>query len=299
MNTHLIAEIILMTAMVAFTNIAGKVAVNEIDPFAVVFLRFVLAWLTLFIIIRIRNKPVRFHLKDWPALVFLTLTGVLLNQNFFVAGLKFTVPSHPSLLYATTPFWVMLMAALRRSGDSFSRRRVVSLLFSIGGVAIVFGKHLFVYNASILTGDTILMFAVLCWAAYTAFGKDFVNKYGAITSTFLFLSVAIPLYLPVGLWRLHQLDWNSISMAAWSGVIYMGIFTSGISYILYYHILKQIPASRLALIISLQPPTTILFSVVLGFEPLEWTLLAGLTSILFAVYIANSSIKMINIRRKE
>jgi drug/metabolite transporter (DMT)-like permease len=290
-NGLLILQILLMTSIVAFTNIAGKTAVNEIDPFAIVYFRWVIAWLTLWLILKKRGKSVSFPKTGWPLLIGLTLSGVLLNQLFFMTGLKFTVPSHPSLFYATTGIWVMLIGTLTRSGDGFTRRMLLAALLSFAGVALVLGKYIFQWQAETLKGDAILFLAVLMWASYTAFGKKAVMKYGAIESTFIFLTLTSLLYTPVGIWRLSLLPWSEISLKAWSGVLYMGIFTSGIGYILYYNVLRHLKASQLAIMTSLQPPMTIFFSVIFGFEKIEWNLLAGTALVISAVLTASKKTK--------
>ncbi|HDR04100.1 MAG TPA: DMT family transporter [Candidatus Marinimicrobia bacterium] len=288
-QSKLILQILLMTSIVSFTNIAGKAAVNEIGPFAIVYFRWLIAWFTLWLILKYRGKSISLPKSDWPLLIGLMLCGVLLNQLFFMTGLKFTVPSHPSLFYATTSIWVLLIGTLTRSGDGFNQRMILAAILSVGGVALVLGKYLFQWQADMLKGDAILFLAVLMWASYTAFGKKAVQKYGALESTFIFLTIASLLYTPVGIWRLSMLPWDAISLKAWSGVLYMGIFTSGIGYILYYNVLRHLRPSQLGIMTSLQPPMTIFFSVIFGYEKIEWNLLAGTALVIGAVFTAQKS----------
>ncbi|WP_400167636.1 DMT family transporter [Fidelibacter multiformis] len=275
-----------MTFLASFTTIAGKQAAVEVDSFAVVYLRYILAFLTLWVILRIRGERVEIDWKDWKSLLFLMGTGILLNQNLFVLSLKHTVPSHISLIYATTSVWVMFMNWLAGKGHP-EKRKVLSALLAITGVGIVVGASLFVFNREIFIGDVIILGATLSWASYTAFGKTMVHKYGPIRITFIVLAGAMIAYTPLGLPRVLAVPWEDVSTLAILGILYMGLFTSGISYILYYDILRHVDASHLGLMVSAQPPTTVIISVLVGYETLKINTVLGIVFIGGGILLAS------------
>lgn len=275
-----------MTFLASFTTIAGKQAAVEVDSFAVVFLRYILAFLALWIILRIRRERVVVDWKDWKSLLFLMCTGILLNQNLFVLSLKHTVPSHISLIYATTTVWVMFMNWLTGRGHP-EKREILSALLAVTGVGIVVGMSLFVFNREIFIGDVIILGATLSWASYTAFGKSMVQKYGPIKITYLVLAGAMLVYTPLGLPRVLAVPWSDVSLLAILGILYMGLFTSGISYILYYYILRHLDASHLGLMVSAQPPTTVVISVLVGYETLKINTILGMVFIGGGILLAS------------
>jgi drug/metabolite transporter (DMT)-like permease len=274
------------TFLASFTTIAGKQAAVEVDSFAVVYLRYILAFLVLGVILLIRKQKITVYLKDWKSIIFLMVTGILLNQNLFVLSLKHTVPSHISLIYATTSVWVMFMSWLAGRGQP-RKKDVLSALIAIAGVAVVVGGSLFVFNRDIFIGDIIILGATLSWASYTAFGKKMVRKYGPIQITFLVLCGAVIVYTPIGLPRVISVEWKDVTVLAKLGILYMGLFTSGISYILYYYILKHVDASHLALMISAQPPTTVVLSILVGYETLKINTVLGIVLISGGIILAN------------
>lgn len=220
MKTRVILATAGMTFLASFTTIAGKQAAVELDSFAVVYLRYILAFLVLWVILHIRRERVVIDWKDWKLLLFLMGTGILLNQNLFILSLKHTVPSHISLIYATTSVWVMFMDWLSGKGHP-EKRKVLSALLAITGVGIVVGISLFVFNREIFIGDVIILGATLSWASYTAFGKSMVQKYGPIKITYLVLAGAMLVYTPLGLpgfWRCRGamfLFWQFLVFCIW------------------------------------------------------------------------------------
>ncbi|MDZ7822205.1 MAG: EamA family transporter [Candidatus Marinimicrobia bacterium] len=77
-----------------------------------------------------------------------------------------------------------------------------------------------------------------------------------------------------------------ISWKGWISLAFLGVFSSGLSYLNYFAILKRINPSQTGLIISTHPPTTIVLSVLFGFELLQWNVVAGSILIIFALWIA-------------
>ncbi len=287
MKKSLIFEIVLLTILVGLTPIAGKLAVIEIDPFAIVIMRYIIAIITLKIILFAKKRKIKIDRRDWKIFLSLSLSGIVLNQILFITGLKFTVPSHPPLLYSTCPIWILMYNSLKHS-IKIDKKIMFSAFIAITGVIIVLGKNLIVYNKNILIGDGILLFAVACWTFYLLFGKKIIQKYGPIETTYILLIIGFIIYSPFGIYRITQLPFSQISINAWIGLVYMGIFTTALSYVLYYSILRHIETSKVGILISAQPPTTIIFSVLLGFETLQLNLILGTGLIIGGILLAKS-----------
>ena len=287
MKKSLLFEIFLLTILVGLTPIAGKIAVKEIDPFAIVIMRYIIAIITLRIILFASKRKIKFDRKDWKIFLGLSLSGIVLNQILFITGLKYTVPSHPPLLYSTCPIWILLYNSLKYS-IKIDKKILFSALIAILGVVVVLGKNLIIYNKNILLGDGILLFAVACWTLYLILGKKIIQKYGPIETTYILLIIGFIIYSPFGIYRMTQLSFSQISIDAWIGLVYMGIFTTALAYALYYSILRHIETSKVGILISAQPPTTIFFSVLLGFEALQFNLILGTFLIVGGILLAKS-----------
>ncbi len=293
MKKSLTFEIIILTIFVALTPIAGKIAVKEIDPFSIVILRYFIAIFVLKIILFTKKKKIILDWKDWKIFLILAITGIVMNQIFFIVALKYTVPSHPPLLYSTCPIWILLYNSIKHS-IKIDKKVFFSALIAIFGVILVLGKNLITYNKTILFGDGILLFAVACWTLYLILGPNIIKKYGPIETTYILLIIGLIIYSPFGIYRLTQVQFSQISINAWIGLAYMGIFTTALSYVLYYSILRHIEASKVGILISAQPPTTILFSILLGFETLQLNLILGTVFIIGGILYAKTINKGFN-----
>ncbi|MBW6458402.1 MAG: DMT family transporter, partial [FCB group bacterium] len=207
------------------------------------------------------------------------------NQILFAQALRFTVPSHPPLIYALTPIVIIFIDMLRKQKAASTQILLASLL-SIIGVGIVLGKNILIFNSDILLGDGLVFLAMICWSLYTAFSKPLVLKYGSLELAFILICMAALLYAPWGIYRFLQADLQIVTWKGWGSIVFLGIFSSGLSYLNYFAILRRINPTQTGLIISTHPPATIVLSVLFGFEVLEWNLLAGTLLIILALWIA-------------
>ncbi|MCK4812586.1 MAG: DMT family transporter [Candidatus Marinimicrobia bacterium] len=292
MNTRKATTIFLISIqalIIGFTNIASKQAAIEIDPFVISFFRYAIGVLTLGTILLVRRSKLHFDWSDFKALFFLMFFGVFCNQILFAQALRYTIPSHPPLIYALTPIVIILIDIIRKA-EASSRQIIIAALLSFIGVGIVLGKNILIFNASILLGDGLIFLAMICWSIYTAFSKPFVHKYGALELIFILICGAALLYAPWGIYRLVQADLHVVTWKGWISIVYLGIFTSGLGYLTYFAILKRIKPSQTGLIISTHPPVTIVLSVAFGFEALQWNVIAGSLLIIFALWIAQKKL---------
>ncbi|MDZ7822204.1 MAG: DMT family transporter [Candidatus Marinimicrobia bacterium] len=187
--------IVFQALIVGFTNIAGKQAAMEVDAFVISFFRYVIGMLALGSIVLLRKIRIRIEWSDVKMLFFLMFFGMFCNQILFAQSLRFTVPSHPPLIYSLTPIVIIFIDILRKA-EKATREIIFASVLSFIGVGIVLGKNIFIFNASILLGDGLVFIAMLCWSLYTAFSKPFVHKYGPLQLALILVIGAVILTRP-------------------------------------------------------------------------------------------------------
>lgn len=282
--------IINQAVLVAFTNIASKQAVMEVDAFVITFFRYTIGILAVGLIVILKGSKIKIDWSDWKKLLFLMFMGMFLNQILFAQAMRFTVPSHPPMIYALTPIVIIFIDIIRKRKIA-SRHIVFASLLSLIGVGIVLGKNIFILNSHILLGDGLVFLAMICWSFYTAFGKPMVHKYGSLELTLILLIGAAIIYAPWGIHRLSQADLTIITWKGWLSLAYLGVFSSGMVYLNYFAILKRIEPTQTGLVITLHPPATMLLSIILGYEIFQWHLVAGAILIIIALWLSQKKVE--------
>tara|TARA_B100000700_G_scaffold331665_1_gene466746 strand:- start:25939 stop:26850 length:912 start_codon:yes stop_codon:yes gene_type:complete len=254
--------IIGVSFLFSFTNIAAKEAVMNLSPWAVAFFRFLIGSFTLYVLMKSMGKTINLLPIDKWRFVTLAFLAVPLNQITFLAGIQYTPASHPALLYATTPAWVLLLALWLRI-EKLRWWKWAGIVLAILGVGILFLGEFISFRRDTINGDLLLMVALFAWALYTTLGKPIVERYGALETTFVVITFGFFLYVPFGIWSVFTADYSQITSKAILAIIYIGIFASGIAYFLWYWLLARIRPSQVAIITCLGPPLTAFF---------EWTI---------------------------
>jgi drug/metabolite transporter (DMT)-like permease len=269
LRTRFWITILTHTLLAAGTYLMGKAATNYFPVLALGLTRFLLAAVGFAIIVSLRGIDLRGMLRaDGRSIVILGCLGVLLNQIGFLWGLKLTLPAHGALLYALSPTVVLLFGWLRGS-ERPQARKVSGIALAFLGVLVLF---LDTSDASLPThwilGDLLILVAVMSWAGFTVRSRPLVLKYGFEAATAASILMGAALYLPfglIGLWGFHP---STVPPSAWVGAIYLGLVSSVVMYLLWFHALSLREPSRVAIVQNGQPVLTALLAwAVFGMVP--------------------------------
>ena len=292
----LYALIFLMVAFWSGNYIAGKIALRELSPLFLAGVRIGLAgvmMLPLYGWERAKKRPGRPGPEGTPAeslphimqLLLLGLLGVTLNQVFFIVGLSRTSVAHAAILIGLTPIQVLIIAALRGQ-ERITARKAAGMAIALAGVALLKAFEPASGTGATWLGDFFIVLTGLCFALFTVFGKEVTARYSTITmNTYAYVGGAVAL-LPLTLWEGARQPLAHISAGAWLAAIYMALFPSVVAYLIYYHALAHMAASRVSAFSYLQPVFASIMGVVILSESLGAPVIAGGAVILTGVYLA-------------
>ena len=285
---------VLIFLMVAFWSgnyIAGKIALRAFSPLLLAGLRIGfagVAMLPLFMWERgaasKRARPAAGG-RDVVHLLLLGLFGVTLNQLFFIVGLSRTSVAHAAILIGLTPIQVLIIARLRGL-ERITARKAVGMAIALAGVALLKAFEPAAAAGVTWTGDLIVLLGGLCFALFTVFGKEVTGRYSTITmNTYAYVGGGLAL-LPLTVWEAARQPLAHAGAGAWLAAIYMALFPSVVAYLIYYHALAHMTASRVSAFSYLQPVFASIMGVVILGESLGAPVIAGGTVILTGVYLA-------------
>jgi drug/metabolite transporter (DMT)-like permease len=284
----LYALIFLMVAFWSGNYIAGKIALRELSPLLLAGFRIGLAGVTMLPLYLwerrtapAQNRPRR----DIVQLLALGMLGVTLNQFFFIIGLNRTSVAHAAILIGLTPILVLIIACLRGQ-ERITPRKAVGMAIALAGVAVLKAFEPAAGTGATWLGDFFIILTGLCFALFTVFGKEVTQQYSTITmNTYAYVGGGIAL-LPLTVWEAARQPLAHVSAGAWLAAIYMALFPSVVAYLIYYHALAHMPASRVSAFSYLQPVFASIMGVAFLGETLGAPVIAGGAVILTGVYLA-------------
>jgi len=278
------AILIAEQAVASGTFLAAKWALVDFPPMTLAFLRFLIAASGLYLIHRVWPGRRPIDRSDYGKFALLGLLAVVVNQAFFLFGLKFTTPTHSALLYGATPVFVFLLA-IPLIAERPSFLKIFGVLVTFAGVVVIVAGHKMSWAGHEWVGDLLILVAVVAWALYTVLGKPLVTKYGAVHTTAVSLIAGTLFFAPVGIFTLGDFHPSAISMRGWWSLLYIAIGTSVICYTIWFWGLGRLEATKVAVFNNLQPVITAVLSYWLMGEELGARLIAGGVLVIFGVIL--------------
>lgn len=238
-----------------------KAALSEIPPLAFNALRFPLAALTVYLILRAKGRISWPDRADLPRVIALGILGNVVYQGFFIFGMDATLAGNASILLATIPVWTLVLSTLRRHERPGPLVWVGILATLFGMVMVVLGGSLSLgLDGETLKGDLLMVGGAITWSTYAVGSRKLVTRYGALPVTAWTLWIGTLGIVILGAPTLLAFPLAQTSPLAWMGVIYAGVFAIGLAYVLWNRGVRRIGSSRTAAYQNLTPIVALLLA---------------------------------------
>jgi drug/metabolite transporter (DMT)-like permease len=241
--------------------VVGHLLAGGISPLQLTAIRWAIAAPLLIILAVLIEKPHwRSALREWPMHLVQAGLGLIAFCLFSYEALAHTTALNAALVGATNPVLIAVVAALlvreRLRGTS-----ILGLATSLLGVLLILthGRLLEVFTTEYNVGGLYMLGAVAVWTAYTILGRTL--KTAPVTSAAIQSVFAAVLLAPIAL---NTSTAITLDAAGWWGVLYIGIFPSVLSLMLWNISVKKIGAARAGIYLNLMPVFTALMALVLG-----------------------------------
>ncbi len=240
-----------------------------------VFFRNALAAAALGLVIMVyRPQAFRFRLRDaWMFVGTGAVSIALFNYCYFVTLSRSSVAMAALLLY-TSPVFIMALSALLFH-DALTRRKLLSLAITVAGCACITGVF---SQAQRIDAVTVLLGlgSGLFYGLYSIFAKFALRRYGAATVsfyTFVFAAAASAPLAAGGCIRLAAAQpWDCLAYG-----LCLAILSTVAPFLLYTAGLDGVPASKAAVLATVEPLVGSLLGVVaFGDAFTGWTALGML-----------------------
>ena len=257
----------------------AKYAMTSLQPINLAALRFLIGGL-MFLPILVywqRRENIKISREDWPKLGGLAILGVAFYFYIQYTGLSLTTASNASLIIATSPIFVGVLAAYSL-GETLTFKKIAGIALAFIGVigVVANGTLSSLFDRAYLMGNLLMLFNSFCWAIFTIGSKKMIQKYSAIIVTGYITLMGGLMLVPISLYRgvLHEAA--GINGAGWAAVLFLAVFCSVGGYLGWQYALSQVDATKTAIFLYLQPLVTVVVALgLLGEQLTVFTLLGG------------------------
>ncbi|WP_270940301.1 DMT family transporter [Romboutsia lituseburensis] len=242
--------------------IAGKFSIGEFPVFSLVFFRFLIATIIIFMILIKTEENWKINKQDLKTFLVLGVVGMVGYHVFFFLSLKYTSATNSSLIGATNPIVTTMLACIFLK-DKITYKNILGILISLFGVILITtnGNISVLFNMKFNIGDILMMVAVLCWATYGVLSKKVLEVYSPIKITSYAFLTCVIILIPLVILEKPWIYIPNTTFNGWMSVIYMAIFPSVGGYLIQQMSIKKIGPTKTSLFINLVP----VFSMILAF----------------------------------
>lgn len=280
--------LLLMSLIWAINVIVLKAAFAVFSPLAFNAFRFAIGGVVIALVARQlgRVTPDR---ADWWRLAALGVLGNSVYQVSFIHGLSLTRAGNASLIMGTGPIYTALFSHLR-GHERIRGRDIAGILVSTTGLAsVVLGSGKEVGFGEGLGGDLLILFATICWSAYTVGSKPLVDRYGAVTATAWSMAFgAVPIVL-IGMPSVLRSDLAAVPLAGWGAVVYSSVFALVLAFLFWYRGVERLGSTRTATYSNFQPVIVLLIAWPLLHETPTLGQILGAGGIFTGIYLTRTS----------
>lgn len=279
-----IGALILVTVIWGGGFVASDIALESMKPFQIMMVRFLLASVLMGVISRGQRKSEE-KLKDRTGAIKAgVLMGVTLFMGFAfqIIGLQYTTPSKNAFLTALNVVIVPFIAFV-------ILKKKIGAKGIIGAVMSVLGVALLSLNGSftVSLGDGLTLFCAVGFAFQIFFTSEFVKKYPASVLNTVQMFTAFVLSA-ISLMIFGENDFQ-VTTQGWLSVLYLGVVSTTICYLLQTACQKYIDETKAAIILSMESVFGTIFSILILHEVVTVRMVIGCAVILAAVIISNMS----------
>jgi drug/metabolite transporter (DMT)-like permease len=273
--------------------IATKIVLQDVSPVTVVWLRFAMGVIILGGAVILRKQFALPTLKETAYFALLGFIGITFHQWLQSTGLLTAQASTTAWIVATTPVFMALLGWLilkeklgwLRSGGIALAGLGVLLVVSKGDLSAIgagrFGTQ----------GDFLILISAPNWALFSALSRYGLKRHPAARMMFYVMGMGWLFTTGLFLGGPGVADIGRLTLNGWLGVVFLGVFCSGLAYVFWYDALQTIPTAQLGSFLYLEPLVAVIVAAILLGEALIWASLVGGAIILFGVWLVNRPAK--------
>jgi drug/metabolite transporter (DMT)-like permease len=268
-----------------------KVAVEEIEPAPMMFLRLALAGALLvpFLVWQRGGRAALAELRDaWRPGLVLGLINAAVPFTLIAWGEKHIDSGVAAIANATVPLFVVLLAIRFKPSERASGVRLAGILVGLVGVALLAGGQPDVGWWPV-AGVLAVVLASLSYAGGGLYGQLRVQGIpGAVLATASMVAGALIL-LPFSLLQLPE---EVPGWEATASVAALAVGGTAAAQLVLFRMLRLHGASRVSLVTYLMPPIALFYGASILDEPVTLAAAGGLALILLGVALGSGAVRL-------
>jgi drug/metabolite transporter (DMT)-like permease len=270
----------------AFFNI--KIATYSYGPLTIAFLRIFFGAVPVVLLCYFKKIKIEAFSNDWYWFASIGIINLVIPFFLIAYGVQKVQSNLAALLMASTPLSATLLAHFFTKNEKFNLVKSFGVIIGFSGIVYLFSDNILINKNNFISA-----LLILCGSTFYVIGglltlKISSKKNENVTASILIWGALV--LLPITL--LIEEPWNlSPRLDSTISLIYLGVFSTGIAWLLRFYILKHNGLVFQAQVAYLIP----IFGVILGFlilkEAITPKVIISLIAVIIGIFIVKKGNK--------
>ena len=268
----------------AFFNI--KIATYSYGPVTIAFLRIFFGAIPVIGLCLFKKIKIEAFSKDWYWFAAIGLINLVIPFFLIAYGVQKVQSNLAAILMASTPLSATVLAHLFTENEKINFTKVLGVLIGFSGIVFLFSDNILINESNFKSALLILLGSTFYVIGGLLTIKISNKKNENVTASILIWATIF--LIPITAYT--EQPWNlTPSAASTISVIYLGVFATGIAWLLRFKILKNNGLVFQAQVAYLIP----IFGVILGYiflnELITSKVIIALLAVIIGIYLVQKS----------
>lgn len=290
-------KVLLAFAIIYFvwgsTFLAIRVGVQEVPPFLLAGMRFLVAGIVLYVWMRARGTPSP-SAREWSGASFLALLIFVFDYGLLFWAERRVPSGIAAVMMATIPAFMTLAEIVFLRTQRLTPRLGIALLVGMAGVAVLVGHTMSLGEAPVDTaGACALIFAAFSWSVAASLSRKLpLPAAKAMSSGAQMLAGGVLLTLTAALLgEFRGFHAQAVSRGAWLALAYLIVAGSIVGFTAYVWLLHHESPTKVGTYAYVNPVVAVLVGYFLGGEAIGLRTIAGTLLVLVSVVVITTTRK--------
>jgi len=270
----------------AFFNI--KIATYSYGPLTIAFLRIFFGAIPVVLLCYLKQIKIEAFSKDWYWFASIGIINLVIPFFLIAYGVQKVQSNLAAILMASTPLTAVGIAHFFTKNEKINSIKSLGVIIGFSGIVFLFSDNLLI-NKNNFFSALLILFGSCFYVLGGLLTLKISNKDNENVTASILIWGSIVL-LPISLF--FEQPWNlTPRLDSTISIIYLGIFSTGIAWLLRFYILKHNGLVFQAQVAYLIP----IFGVILGFlflnEKITPKVIISLIAVIIGIYIVKKGSK--------
>jgi len=269
--------------------IATKIAVGQISPTTVVWLRFTMGIPLILFAVVIRKQFAFPKGNEWWYFALLGFLGITFHQWLQSNGLKTAQATTTAWIISTSPAFIAVLGWVVLK-EKLTLHQSLGIALAMCGVLAVVSKGDFstiAIGKFGTYGDFLILISSVNWAVFSILSRRGLKRHPSTRMTFWVMALGWVFTSAAFAAGRNYSEILQLDFRGWMAMIYLGILTTGLAYIAWFSALSQLPAAQTGAFLFIEPLVSMVVAANILDEKITMIPLLGGAVILFGIWLVN------------